>query len=307
MSSTPQKKLLKTKSDFKTSVGSFQIESKCLQHLKKSSLKQNPTSKHPLDHFRSSPNVFNASKKAPNNKVRLQNIRWIISDLVQMSSTPQKKLLKTKSDFKTSVGSFQIESKCLQRLKQSSLQQNPTAKHPLDHFRSSPNVFNTSKKAPNDKIRLQNIRWIISDRVQMSSTPQKKLLTNSKHPLDHFRSSPNVFNTSKKAPNDKIRLQNIRWIISDRVQMSSTPQKKLLTTKSDFKTSVGSFQIESKCLQRLKKSLLTTKNIRWIISDRVRMSSTPQKKLLTTKSDFKTSVGSFQIESKCLQRLKKSS
>src|SRR6056300_77992 len=148
-----------------------------------------------------------------------------------MSSTPQKKLLKTKSDFKTSVGSFQIESKCLQHLKKSSLQQNPT----------------------------------------------------SKHPLDHFRSSPNVFNTSKKAPNNKIRLQNIRWIISDRVQMSSTPQKKLLTTKSDFKTSVGSFQIESKCLQHLKK------------------------KLLKTKSDFKTSVGSFQIESKCLQHLKKSS
>src|SRR6056300_658274 len=227
-----------------------------------------------------------------------------------MSSTPQKKLLKTKSDFKTSVGSFQIESKCLQRLKQSSLQQNPTAKHPLDHFRSSPNVFNTSKKAPNDKIRLQNIRWIISDRVQMSSTPQKKLLTNSKHPLDHFRSSPNVFNTSKKAPNDKIRLQNIRWIISDRVQMSSTPQKKLLTTKSDFKTSVGSFQIEPKCPQHHKKSSkrqnptskhpldhfrsspnvfntskkalndkIRLQNIRWIISDRVQMSSTPQKKL----------------------------
>src|SRR5210317_1695909 len=132
-----------------------------------------------------------------------------------MFSTPQKKLLTTKSDFKTSVGSFQIESKCLQHLKKSSLQQNPTSKHPLDHFRSSPNVFNTSKKAPNNKIRLQNIRWIISDRVQMSSTPQKK------------------------APNNKIRLQNIRWIISDRVQMSSTPQKKLLTTKSDFKTSVG--------------------------------------------------------------------
>src|SRR6056300_1502451 len=285
MSSTPQKKLLKTKSDFKTSVGSFQIESKCLQHLKKSSLQQNPTSKHPLDHFRSSPNVFNASKKAPNNKIRLQNIRWIISDRVQMSSTPQKKLLTTKSDFKTSVGSFQIESKCLQRLKKSSLKQNPTSKHPLDHFRSSPNVFNASKKAPNNKIRLQNIRWIISDRVQMSSTPQKKLLTTksdfktsigsfqieskclqhlkksslkqnptSKHPLDHFRSSPNVFNASKKAPNDKIRLQNIRWIISDRVQMSSTPQKKLLTKKADFKTSVGSFQIESKCLQHLKKS-----------------------------------------------------
>src|SRR6056300_209012 len=227
-----------------------------------------------------------------------------------MSSTPQKKLLKTKSDFKTSVGSFQIESKCLQRLKQSSLQQNPTAKHPLDHFRSSPNVFNTSKKAPNDKIRLQNIRWIISDRVQMSSTPQKKPPNDKKHPLDHFRSSPNVFNASKKAPNDKIRLQNIRWIISDRVQMSSTPQKKLLTTKSDFKTSVGSFQIESECLQRLKKSSkrqnptskhpldhfrsspnvfntskkapndkIRLQNIRWIISDRVQMSSTPQKKL----------------------------
>src|SRR6056300_666861 len=102
----PQKKPLTTKHDFKTSVGSFQIESKCFQHLKKSPLPQNPTSK----------------------------------------------------NVKTSVGSFQIESKCFQHLKKSPLPQNTTSKHPLDHFKSSPNVFNTSKKAPYHKTRLQNIR-----------------------------------------------------------------------------------------------------------------------------------------------------
>src|SRR6056300_75621 len=368
MFSIPQKKPLTSKSDFKTSALSFQIESKCFQYLKKSPLRQNPTSKHPLYHVKSSPNVFNTSKKAPYVKIRLQNIRFIMSNRDQMFSLPQKKPLTSKSDFKTSALSCQIESKCFQYLKKSPLRQNPTSKHPLYHVKSSPNVFNTSKKAPYVKIRLQNIRSIMSNRVQMFSIPQKKPLTSksdlktsalsfqieskcfqylkksplrqnptSKHPLYRFKSSPNVFNTSKKAPYVKIRLQNIRSIMSNRVQMFSIPQKKPLTSKSDFKTSALSCQIESKCFQYLKKSPLrqnptskhplyrfksspnvfnTSKkapyvkirlqNIRSIVSNRVQMFSIPQKKPLTSKSDFKTSALSFQIESKCFQYLKKS-
>src|SRR6056300_1758261 len=204
MFSIPQKKILTTKSVFKTSALSFQIESKCFQHLKTRSLRQNPSSKHPLYHFTSSPNVFNTSKKDPYDKLRLQNIRFIISNRVQMISTSQKKILTTKSDFKTSALSFHFESKCFQYLKKRSLRQNPS----------------------------------------------------SKHPLYHFKSSPNVFNTSKKDPYEKIRLQNIRFIISNRVQMFSIPQKKILTTKSVFKTSALSFQIESKCFEHLKKRSL---------------------------------------------------
>src|SRR6056300_818935 len=117
MFSIPQKKPLTTKSDFKTSATSFPIESKCFQYLIRDPLRQNPTSKHPLHHFQSSPNVFNTSKKTPYDKIRLQNIRYIISNRVQMFSTPQKKPLTTKSDFKTSALSFQIESKCFQYLK----------------------------------------------------------------------------------------------------------------------------------------------------------------------------------------------
>src|SRR5210317_750796 len=395
MFSIPQKIPLTTKSDFKTSVSSLQIGSKCFQYLKKDPLRQNPTSKHPLYNFKSGPNVFNTSKKTPYDKIRLQNIRFIASNRVQMFSIPQKRPLTTKSDFKTSASSLQIGSKCFQYLKKDPLRQNPTSKHPLYHFKSSPNAFNTSKKAPYDKIRLQNIRFIISNRVQMLSIPQKKPLTtksvfktsalsfqieskcfqylkksplrqnpSSKHPFHHFKSSPNVFNTSKKAPY--------------RVQMLSIPQKKPLTTKPVFKTSVSSFQIESKCFQYLKKSPLSSpnafntskkapydktrlQNIRFIISNRVQMFSIPQKKPLieskcflylkksplrqnpsskhpfhhfksspnvfntskkapyrvqmlfipqkkplTTKPVFKTSVSSFQIESKCSQYLKKS-
>src|SRR6056300_711142 len=216
-----------------------------------------------------------------------------------MFSIPRKRPHTTKSHFKTSALSFQIELKCFQYLKKDPqylkkdpLRQNPTSKHPLYHFKSGPNVFNTSKKTPYDKIRLQNIRFIISNRVQMFSIPQKRppipqkrpLTTKSdfktsalsfqigskcfqylkkdplrqnptsKHPLYHLKSGPNAFNTSKKAPNtskktpyDKIRLQNIRFIISNRVQMFSIPQKRPLTTKSDFKTSALSSQIGSKC------------------------------------------------------------
>src|SRR6056300_609097 len=91
--------------------------------------------------------------------------------------------------------------------------QNPSSKHRLYHFKSSPNVFYASKKAQYHKIRLQNIGLIISNRVQMFSMPQKA------------------------AQYDKIRLQNIRFIISNRVQMFSMPQKKPNTTKSVFKTS----------------------------------------------------------------------
>src|SRR6056300_390291 len=121
-----------------------------------------------------------------------------------------------------------------------------------------------------------------------------------------------IFNSSKKAHNDKIRLQIIRLVISNRVQMFSTPQKKLITTKYDFKSTVWSFQIESKCFQNhpfghFKSSPNAFKIIRLVISNRVRMLSTPQKKLITTKYDFKSSVWSFQIESKCFQHLKKSS
>src|SRR6056300_1620551 len=163
----PQKKPRTTKSDFKTSALSFQVESKCDQCLKKSPVRQNPTSKHPLYHFKSSPNDFNASKKAPYDKIRLQNIRFIISSRVQMISMPQKKPHTTKSVFKTSALSFQVESKCYLCLKKSPVRQNPSSKHPLYHFKSSPNVIYALKKAPYDKIRLQNIRFIISNRVQM--------------------------------------------------------------------------------------------------------------------------------------------
>src|SRR6056300_80565 len=119
-----------------------------------------------------------------------------------MFSMPQKKPITTKSDFTTSALSFQIESKCFLCLKKSPLPQNPSSKHLLYHFKSSPNVFYASKIAPYHKIRLQNIRLIISNRVQMFSMPQKK------------------------APYHKIRLQNICFIISNRVQMFSMPQKK---------------------------------------------------------------------------------
>src|SRR6056300_376425 len=202
MFSMPQKKILTTKSVFKTSALSFQIESKCFLYLKKRSLRQNPSSKHPLYHFKSSPNVFYASKKDPYDKIRLQNIRFIISNRVQMFSIPQKKTRTTKSDSRTSALSFQIESKCFLCLKKRPLRQNPTPEHPLYHFKSSPNVFYASKKAQYDKIRLQNIRFIISNRVQMFSMPQKKLRT----------------------------------------------------TKSHSRTSALSFQIESKCFLCLKKS-----------------------------------------------------
>src|SRR6056300_779495 len=231
MFSIPQKMPLTSKSDFKTSALSFQIESKCFLCLKKGPLRQNPTSKHPLYRVKSSPNVFYASKKAPYDKIRLQNIGFIISNRVQMFSMPQKRPLTTKSDSKTSVLSsnrvqmfsipqkrplttksdsktsvlsFQIESKCFLCLKKGPLRQNPT----------------------------------------------------SKHRFYHFKSSPNVFYASKKAPYDKIRLQNIGFIISNRVQMFSMPQKRPLTTKSDSKTSVLSFQIESKCVLCLKKGPL---------------------------------------------------
>src|SRR6056300_807478 len=106
-----KKNPLTTKSDLKTSPLSFQIESKYFLCLKKGPLRQNPSSKHPLYHFKSSPNDFYASRKAPYHKIRLQNIRFIISNRVQMISMPQKRPLTIKSDFKTSALSFQIESK----------------------------------------------------------------------------------------------------------------------------------------------------------------------------------------------------
>src|SRR6056300_1549970 len=161
----PQKKPRTTKSVFKTSALSFQIESKCDLCLKKSPVRQNPTSKHQLYHFKSSSNVIYASKKAPYDKIRLQNIRFIISNRVQMISMPQKKPRTTKSVFKTSALSFQIESKCDLCLKKSPVRQNPTPKHPLYHFKSRPNVFYASKKTPYDTIRLQNTLFIISNRV----------------------------------------------------------------------------------------------------------------------------------------------
>src|SRR5210317_1574596 len=193
MFSMPQKRPNATKYDFETSVGSFQTESICFLCLKKGLMPQNTTSKHPLDHFKPSPYVFYASKKAQCHKIRLRNIRWIISNRVHMFSMPQKRPNATKYDFETSVGSFQIESICFLCLKKSPMPQNTTSKHPLDHFKSSPYVFYASKKAQCHKIRLRNIRWIISNRVHMFSMPQKK---------------PNA-------------------------------------TKYDFETSVGSFQIES--------------------------------------------------------------
>src|SRR6056300_1174493 len=98
MFSIPQKRPLTTKSDFKTSVSSL----------------QNPTSKHPFHRFKSSPNVFNTSKKTPYDKIRLHNIRFIISNRVQVFSIPQKRPLTTKSDFTTPALSFQIESNCFQ-------------------------------------------------------------------------------------------------------------------------------------------------------------------------------------------------
>src|SRR6056300_1397542 len=102
-----------------------------------------------------------------------------------MFAIPQKKA----PNIKTRLQMFSIPQK------KGPLRQNPTSKHPLDHFKSSPNVFNTSKQAPYDKIRLQNTRFIISNRVQIFSIPQKK------------------------GPHVNIRLQNTRLIISNRVQM----------------------------------------------------------------------------------------
>src|SRR6056300_1149399 len=201
----PQKRPLTTKSDLKTSASSFQIESKCFLCLKKDPLRQNPTSKHPLHHFKSSPSVFYASKKTPYDKIRPQNIRFIISNRVQVFSMPQKRPLTTKSVFKTSASSFQIESKCFLCLKKDPLRQNPTSKHPLHHFKSSPSVFYASEKTQYHKIRLQNIRFIISNRVQVFSMPQKKspIRQNptSNHPLHHFKSSPSDFYASEKKPN----------------------------------------------------------------------------------------------------------
>ena len=136
-----QKKPLTSKSVFRTSALSVQIESKCDLCLKKSPLRQNPSSEHPLYQFKSSPNVFYASKKAPYDKIRLQNIRLIISNRVQMFSMPQKMPNTTKSVFRTSALSFQIESKCFLCLKKCPIRQNPTSEHPLYHFKSSPNVF----------------------------------------------------------------------------------------------------------------------------------------------------------------------
>src|SRR6056300_472584 len=143
-------------------------------------------------------------KKAQYHKIRLHNVRFIMSNRVQMFSMPQKKPNTTKSDFTTSALSCQIESKCFLCLKKSPIPQNPT----------------------------------------------------SKHPLHHVKSSPNVFYASKKAPYHKIRLHNIRFIISNRVQMFCMPEKKTLTTKSDFKESALSLQIESKCFLCLKKGPL---------------------------------------------------
>src|SRR6056300_773860 len=120
-------------------------------------------------------------------------------------------------------------------------------------------IFNTSKKAHNDKIRLQIIRLVISNRVRMLSTPTSKKAHNDKIRLQIIRlvisNRVRMLSTPpQKAHNDKIRLQIIRLVISNRVQILSTPQKKLITTKYDFKSSVWSFQIESKCFQHLKKS-----------------------------------------------------
>src|SRR6056300_145837 len=314
MFSMPQKKPNTTKSVFKTSALSFQIESKCFLCLKKSPIRQYPSSKHRLYHFKSSPNVFNTSKKAQYDKIRLQNIGFVISNRVQMFSMPQKKPNTTESVFKTSALSFQIESKCFQCLKKSPIPQNPTSKHPLYHFKSSPNVFYASKKAQYHKIRLQNICFIISNRVQIFSISQKKPNTTisdtSKHPLYHFKSSPNVFYASKKAQYHKIRLQNICFIISNRVQMFSMPQKKPNTTKSDFKTSALSFQIESKCFQCLKKSPSsqnpTSKHLLYHFKSSANVFNISKKAQYHNIRHFKTSALSFQIESKCFLCLKKS-
>src|SRR6056300_333109 len=256
MFSIPQKKILTTKSDFKTSALSFQIESKCFQYLKKRSLRQNPSSKHPLYHFKSSPNVFNTSKKDPYDKIRLQNY----------------------------------------------------------HFKSSTNVFNTSKQDPYDKIRLQNIRFIISNRVQMFSIPQKKILTTKsvlKTSTLSFKIESKCFQYLKKNPYDKIRLQNIRFIISNRVQMFSIPQNKILTTKSVFKTSALSFQIESKCFQYLKKrSLLqnpSSKHPLYHFKSSPNVFNTSKKdpydkiRLQNIRFIISNPALSFQIESKCFQ------
>src|SRR5210317_450666 len=126
MFSIPQKIPLTTKSDFKTSVSSLQIGSKCFQYLKKDPLRQNPTSQHPLYRFKSSPNVFNTSKKTPYDKIRLQNIRFIASNRVQMFSIPQKRPLTTKPNFKTPFLSLKIGSKFFKYQKKAPLQKNPT-------------------------------------------------------------------------------------------------------------------------------------------------------------------------------------
>src|SRR6056300_1579441 len=144
-----------------------------------------------------------------------------------MFSILENKRLTTKYDFKTSVSSFQIESKCFQYLKISVLRQNTTSKHPFHHF-------------------------------QMFSILENKRLTTKydfKTSVSSFQIESKCFQYLKISVNDKIRLQNIRFIISNRVQMFSILENKRLTTKYDFKTSVSSFQIESKCFQYLKISV----------------------------------------------------
>ena len=69
------------------------------------------------------------------------------SAFARKPQTVPKRPLTTKSDFNTSALSFQIESKCFQYLKKGPLRQNPTSKHPLYHFKSSPRLFNTSWQA----------------------------------------------------------------------------------------------------------------------------------------------------------------
>src|SRR5210317_1801619 len=97
---------------------------------------------------------------------------------------------------------------------------------------------------------------------------------------------------NKRLVNDKIRLQNIRLIISNRVQMFSILENKRLTTKYDFKTSVSSFQIESKCFQYLKISVLRQNTTSKHPFHYFKMFSILENKRLTTKYDFKTSVSS---------------
>src|SRR6056300_1025925 len=185
-------------------------------------------------------------KKAPYHKIRLHNIRFIVSNRVQMFSMPQKKPLTTKSDFKTSALSFQIESKCFLCLKKKPLTTKSVFKTSALSLQIESKCFLCLKKKPlttKSDFKTSALSFEIESKcflcLKQGPLPQNPC---SKHLLYHCKSSPNVFYASKKAPYDKIRLQNICLIISNRVQMFSMPQKSPLPQNPTSKHPLDHFK-----------------------------------------------------------------